>query len=61
VLDLAAQRRQERLEIAGINAANNEILVETLALNYQYFKYYDPASIALDAASSLTASVSIGF
>jgi phage tail-like protein len=51
----------KRLEIAGINAANNEILVETLALTYQYFKYYDPASIALDAAASLTASVSVGF
>ena len=44
----------KRLEISGINAANNEILVETLALNYQYFKYYDPASIALDAAAGLS-------
>jgi phage tail-like protein len=51
----------KRLEISGINAANNEILVETLALNYQYFKYYDQASIALDAAASLTASGGIGF
>lgn len=50
----------KRLEISGINAGSNEILVETLALNYQYFKYYDPASVALDAAASLTASVGIG-
>lgn len=49
----------KRLEISGINAANNEILVETLALQYQYFKYYDPASIALDAASALAGSVGI--
>lgn len=49
----------KRLEISGINAANNEILVETLALQYQYFKYYDPASLALDAAAALTASVSV--
>lgn len=51
----------KRLEISGINAMNQEILVETLALNYQYFKYYDPASVALDAAASLTASVNISF
>ena len=49
----------KRLEISGINAGSNEIVVETLALNYQYFKYYDPASIALDAAAGLSASVGI--
>ena len=49
----------KRLEISGINAANNEILVETLALTYQYFKYYDPASIALDAAAALSGSIGI--
>lgn len=49
----------KRLEISGINAMNNAVVVETLALTYQYFKYYDPASIALDAAASLTASVNI--
>lgn len=49
----------KRLEIGGINAMSGEIVVETLALNYQYFKYYDPASIALDAAASLSASVSL--
>lgn len=49
----------KRLEISGINAANNEFLVETLALNYQYFKYYDPASLALDATAALSGSIGI--
>lgn len=49
----------KRLEISGINAMSGEIVVETLALNYQYFKYYDPASLALDAAASLSASISL--
>jgi phage tail-like protein len=49
----------KRLEISGINAANNEILIETLALNYQYFKYYDPATVVLDAAAGLTAAISV--
>lgn len=50
----------KRLEISGINAANNEILVGTLALTYHYFKYYDSASsVALDAAAGLSASVGI--
>lgn len=49
----------KRLEVSGINAENNGILVETLALNYQYFKYYDPASLALDAAAGLSGSVGI--
>lgn len=51
----------KRLDISGINAASSEIVVETLALQYQYFKYYDPVSVALDAAASLTASVSVAF
>jgi len=49
----------KRLEISGINAMNNEILVETLALNYQYFKYYDPATVALDAAAAIGASIGL--
>jgi phage tail-like protein len=49
----------KRLEVSGFNAMNNEIVVETLALNYQYFKYYDPVSITLDAAAGLSASASI--
>ncbi|MGK7908809.1 MAG: phage tail protein [Synechococcus sp.] len=51
----------KRLEISGFNSMNNEIVVETFALSYQYFKYYDPASIALDAAAGLSASASISF
>src|SRR5215471_17636758 len=47
----------KRLEISGINAANNEILVETLALTYQYFKYYDPATILADAAGAAAGAV----
>ncbi|WP_363797113.1 phage tail protein [Lysobacter firmicutimachus] len=51
----------KRLEIAGINAGSNEILIESLALQYQYFKYYDPASVALDAAAALSGSVGVSF
>jgi phage tail-like protein len=49
----------KRLEISGINAANNEILVETLTLTYQYFKYYDPATILDDAAGAVAASIGL--
>jgi len=49
----------KRLEISGINSMNNEILVETLALNYQYFKYYDPATVALDAAAGLASAIGL--
>lgn len=49
----------KRLEISGINAMNNELLVETLALNYQYFKYFDPATVALDAASAVGAAIGL--
>ena len=48
------------LDISGINAMTNEIVVESLTLKYQYFKYYDPVSVALDAAGSISGSVSIG-
>ena len=50
----------KQLDISGINAMRNEIVVESLTLTYQYFKYYDPASIALDATASLNAGISIG-
>ena len=50
----------KQLDISGINAMRNEIVVESLTLTYQYFKYYDPASIALDATASLSAGISIG-
>ncbi len=49
----------QKLEISGFNAMNSEIVVESLTLNYQYFKYYDPVSIGLDAAAGLSASVEI--
>jgi phage tail-like protein len=48
------------LDISGINAMTSEIVVESLTLKYQYFKYYDPVSVALDAAGSISGSVSIG-
>lgn len=47
------------LQISGINAGSNEIVVETLVLSYQYFKYYDPVSVGLDLAAGLSASVDI--
>ncbi len=47
------------LAVSGINAMQGEIVVESLTLSYQYFKYYDPASVALDAAAGLSASVSV--
>ncbi|MEM1205913.1 MAG: phage tail protein [Acidobacteriota bacterium] len=49
----------KQLEVSGIDAMTNAITVETLTLTYQHFKYYDPASVALDAAAALTGSVDI--
>jgi len=49
----------KRLEISGFNAERSEIVIETMALNYQYFKYYDPASAAMDLVGSLSASIDI--
>jgi|SRR5687767_5356650 len=49
----------KRLDVSGFNAQNNEIVVETLVLSYQYFKYYDPISVGLDLAAGLSASVNI--
>jgi phage tail-like protein len=53
----------KKLEISGFNAQSSEVVIETMTLNYQYFKYYDPASAAMDLAGSLTGSVgvNIGF
>lgn len=50
----------KRLEVSGFNAGSNELVIETLALQYQYFKYMDPASLALDAAAALTGAISGG-
>jgi phage tail-like protein len=49
----------KKLDVSGIDAMSGHVVIESLTLSYQYFKYYDPASIALDAAASLTASVSV--
>ena len=49
-----------QISISGMNAMNNEIIVESFTLKYQYFKYYDPVSVALDAAAGVSASISIG-
>ena len=49
----------KRLEVSGINAMNAEVVIETLVLSYQYFKYYDPVSVTLDAAGALAASASV--
>ena len=53
----------KRLEISGFNAERSEVVIETMALSYQYFKYYDPVSAAFDLAGSLTGAidVNIGF
>lgn len=53
----------KKLEISGFNAQSSEVVIETLTLNYQYFKYYDPASAAMDLAGSLTgaANINVGF
>jgi phage tail-like protein len=53
----------KRLEVSSFNAQTSELVIETLVLSYQYFKYYDPVSVGLDLAGGLSASVdvSIGF
>jgi hypothetical protein len=50
----------KRLEISGFNADRSEVVVETFALNYQYFKYYDPANAAMGLAGDLAGSISGG-
>jgi phage tail-like protein len=47
----------KRLEISGFSADRSEVVIETLALSYQYFKYYDPASLALAAAKGLAGAI----
>jgi len=53
----------QRLEISSFNAERSEVVIETLVLKYQYFKYYDPVSISLDLAAGLSASanINVGF
>jgi len=48
----------KRLEVSGFSAERSEIVIETLALSYRYFKYYDPANAALGLAGQLTGAIS---
>jgi phage tail-like protein len=49
----------KKLDISSFNAEQNSIVIETMTLQYHYFKYYDPASTAMDLVGGLTASASI--
>ena len=49
----------KKLDVTGIDSMTGQVVIESLTMSYQYFKYYDPASIALDAAAGLSASVGI--
>jgi phage tail-like protein len=49
----------KKLEISGFNAERSELVIQTMTLGYQYFKYYDPASAALDIVGSLAGSVNV--
>jgi hypothetical protein len=49
----------QSLEVSSLNAERSEVVVETLVLKYQYFKYYDPVSIGLDLAGGLSGSVNV--
>lgn len=48
----------KKLEISNFNAERSEVVIETMTLSYQYFKYYDPASAAFDIAGSIAGSIS---
>lgn len=53
----------KKLEISGFNAERSEIVIETMALNYQYFRYYDPTSAQLNispTSAGVTGSANIG-
>jgi phage tail-like protein len=49
----------KKLEVSSFNAERSEIVIETMTLSYQYFKYYDPASLAMDLASGIAGSLSV--
>ncbi len=51
----------KQLQVSGMDAMTGQVVVESLTLSYQYFKYYDPVSITLDAAAGLSASVGVSF
>jgi phage tail-like protein len=50
----------KRLEVSSFNAQSNELVIESLVLSYQYYKYYDPVSVALELAAGITGSISGG-
>ena len=49
----------KRLEVSSFNANNNEMVIQTLVLSYQYFKYYDPISVGLELAAGLAGSANV--
>ena len=51
------------IQVGSFNAMEGSLVIETMTLSYHYYKYYDPASIAMDLAGGLTAaaSINIGF
>jgi len=51
----------KRLEVSSFNAERSEVVIESLTLSYQYFKYYDPVSVALELASDVSGSISLSF
>lgn len=50
----------KRLEYSAFSADRSEIVVQSLTLSYQYFKYYDPANALLGLAGDLTGAISGG-
>ena len=53
----------KKLEVSAFNAEKSEVAIDTLVLSYQYFKYYDPASLLADGVAALSgaAKINIGF
>jgi len=49
----------KKIEISGFNAERSELVIQTMTVGYQYFKYYDPASALFDLAGSIGGSISI--
>ena len=48
----------KKLDVSSFNAQTSELVIETMVLQYQYFKYYDPVSIGLDLAGGISGSIS---
>lgn len=49
----------KRLEVSAFNAERSEVIIETMVMQYHYYKYYDPAETAMDIAGALTGAVSV--